>query len=95
MKTLVIDAIIGAGFPTLTLALTAEQAGLAVFTGAHFSPDAPTHRWVRSKLEDETLPVLQTIYEGLRSEREAQAQNDAAAVENHPRIVAPFQIGVH
>ncbi len=73
MKTLVIDAIIGAGFPTLTLALTAEQAGLATFVGAYLSPSAQTHQWCRDKLEGETLQALQTIYEGLRSERDLQA----------------------
>ena len=95
MKTLVIDAIIGAGFPTLTLALTAEQAGLATFVGAYLSPSAPTHQWCRDKLEGETLQALQTIYEGLRSERDLQAQNDAAAVEARPSIVVPFQVVVH
>lgn len=86
MKTLVIDAIIGAGFPTLTLALTAEQAGMAEFKGDLF--DAK-HVWRRDKLEGQTLPVLQGIYEGLRAEREAQVEGRAegAAVTAQPSLV--------
>ena len=76
MKTLVIDAILGAGFAgSFTLATQAEKAGLALFTGnLHDEP----WRWQRDKLEALELEELQGIYEGVRSEREIEAQRVAA-----------------
>ena len=93
MKTLITDAIIGAGFPTLTLAVTAEQAGLA-----HYSSIDSKHIWLRDKLEELDIPALKTVYEGLRAERESQEiQAAAAEAASHTPVslVIPLHAGVH
>mgnify|MGYP001482491559 FL=1 len=93
MKTLVIDAIIGTGFPTITLALTAEQAGMAEYKAGFFENH---HVWRREKLEEQSLESLKTIYEGLRAERELQAQNAVTAEHVVPSaVILPFQAGMH
>lgn len=94
MKTLIIDAIIGAGFPTLTLALTAEKAGLAEFinTGM-FNTE---HRWIRASLEQESIDKLKMIYEGLRASREAPPETGPAPVSEPPSAsIIQFSGRVH
>ena len=78
MKTLVIDAIVGVGFPTLTLALSAEKSHMATYIGGQFNAK---HQWNRAKLEELTLETLKTIYEGLRSEREIQEAEPVAVAQ--------------
>lgn len=91
MKTLIIDAIVGAGFPTVTLAITAEQGGLAVYRAGYLEG---THVWLRDKLEDLSLKNLKMIYEGLRSERENLANQ---VPEPAPKLAPVIQLvpGVH
>jgi hypothetical protein len=81
MKTLVIDAICGVGFPTLTLSLECERKGVAYFAG-----DTRAWRWHREALEAQSLEFLQALYESLREAREeargpSEMTRIAAAVE--------------
>lgn len=83
MKTLVIDAICGVGLPTLTLAIECERKGLAYFAGNQHNEH---WRWIRDKLEDQPLEILQALYESLREAREetrgpSEMTKIAAAVE--------------
>lgn len=89
MKTLIIDAIIGVGFPSVTLALKAEQVGLTQHT--LFDRAAHTRQslaWHRPSLEALTLEELQGIYEGVRAERETLADSPEGAAFA-PRIILP------
>lgn len=62
MKTLLIDAIIGVGFPSLLLWAEAEKAGMASAGG-----------WMRERLERCEESQLQALYQGLREAREEAA----------------------
>ena len=90
MKTLIIDAIVGAGFPTVTLALTAEQGGLATYKPGYLEG---THVWLRDRLEALSLKEVKMVYEGVRSERE----NLAAQPPVEPPLAPVIQLhtGVH
>lgn len=89
MKTLVIDAIVGVGFPTLTLALSAEKSQMATYIGGQFNAK---HQWNRAKLEELPLETLKTIYEGLRSEREIQ-EAEPVAVATKPGAPKLYVVG--
>ena len=89
MKTLVIDAIVGVGFPTLTLALSAEKSHMATYIGGQFNAK---HQWNRAKLEELPLETLKTIYEGLRSEREIQ-EAEPVAVATEPEKPKLYVVG--
>jgi len=69
MKQLLIDAIVGADFPTIEIAVQAQKAGLARYTGTQHSE---SWAWIRSKLDEQTEEFLQTLYQGLREAREPQ-----------------------
>ena len=90
MKTLIIDAIVGAGFPTVTLALTAEQGGLATYRPGFLEG---THVWLRDKLEVLSLSEVKMVYEGVRAEREKLAAQPPSAPPLAP--VIQLHAGVH
>ena len=95
MKTLIIDAIIGVGFVgSFTFSTEAEKAQLAEFTG--YKSHGEAWRWRRDKLEELDLPALKTLYEGLRAERELQAERDVAEqAAERSSLVTPLHQGVH
>lgn len=71
MKTLVIDAIVGIGFPSMLLAEECRKAGLAAFTGNQWNE---CYEWRRDQLEKVSEEKLQELYTALREAREeAQA----------------------
>ena len=94
MKTLIIDAIIGVGFVgSFTLSTEAEKAQLAEFSGLS---TGDSWRWRRDKLEELDLPALQTLYEGLRAEREMQQERYATEqAAQRSALVIPLNRGVH
>jgi hypothetical protein len=63
LKELVIDAIIGAGFPSTQVADGATQAGLARWTGNQWNE---SWCWKREQLEVEPLADLQELYGKLK-----------------------------
>lgn len=63
MKTLVIDAIIGVGLPTMAIALMAERQKMADFCGNQHNE---AWRWRRPMLEAWTLEALQSLYINLK-----------------------------
>jgi len=65
MKTLVIDAIIGAGFHSVVIAQECERIGLATFDKYH-----STWSWKREQLEKLELDPLQELYTAMRESRE-------------------------
>lgn len=67
MKTLVIDAIVGIGFPSVLLADECRKAGLAEFTGNQWNEK---YEWRRDQLEKIELEKLQELYTALREARE-------------------------
>lgn len=67
MKTLVIDAIVGIGFPSILLADECRKAGLAEFTGNQWNEK---YEWRRDQLEKVELEKLQELYTALREARE-------------------------
>lgn len=71
MKTLVLDAIIGVGLPSVTLALECERVGLARLAGDPFDPH---WEWIRDRLEACSLEQLQELYTGLREARDEIAE---------------------
>ena len=73
MKTLIIDAICGVGFPTLSLAVEAENNGLSYYDMASRS-----HRWDTDKLVAQPLETLQKLYEALREAREEEYMQGVA-----------------
>lgn len=94
MKTLIIDAIMGVGFVgSFTLSTEAEKAGLAEFSGLS---TGDSWRWRRDKLEELDLPALQTLYEGLRAEREMQQERCVAEqAAERSALIVPLHQGVH
>ena len=67
-KQLVIDAIVGIGFPSFVLAQECERVGLA-----RYHPtinDQAIWHWIRPHLEAIDLDKLQELYEGLSQARE-------------------------
>ena len=81
MKTLVIDALVGAGFHSVLIAQKCEQVGLA-----RFSNLTNTWSWKREMLEQLELEPLQELYTGMREAREALEAKMPEPVEE-PLIV--------
>ena len=72
MKTLVIDALIGAGFHSVVIAQECERVGLADFDKYHSK-----WSWRREQLEQLDLDKLQELYTAMREsceELEAAAE---------------------
>lgn len=67
MKTLIIDALVGIGFPSMLLAGECEKVGLAYFTGNQSQPE---WAWRLDVLEKIELEKLQELYTGLREARD-------------------------
>lgn len=67
MKTLTIDAIIGAGFHSVVIATECERVGLAEFTGNQHNT---AWSWKREALEKLELDTLQELYTAMRESRE-------------------------
>ena len=65
MKTLVIDAIVGAGFHSVVIAQECERIGLATFDKYR-----NTWAWRREQLEKLELDPLQELYTAMRESRE-------------------------
>ena len=61
-KTLLTDAIVGIGFPSLLLATEVERAGMARFTGNALFP---AWEWCRERLMCCRVEQLQELYQGL------------------------------
>lgn len=82
MKTLVIDAIVGIGFPSVLLADECRKAGLAEFAGHQWSNH---YEWRRDQLEKIELEKLQELYTALREAREegsvAEPENDKPLIQ--------------
>lgn len=68
MRTLLIDAIRGAGFPSMEYAAGCERRGLAVFAGNQHNK---SWAWRDGLLESRTEKELQDLYEQLRFQRES------------------------
>ena len=66
MKTLVIDALVGGGFPNPIIAVECEKVGLAEVFG---SPFEPQWRWNTAALAECELSTLQELYEAMREKR--------------------------
>lgn len=67
-RTLVIDAIVGVGFPTIAAGVLAERTGLATFRSS--SQGDPHWYWSRDKLKALDLPTLQELYLSLKEARD-------------------------
>lgn len=67
-SVLVIDAIVGVGFPTIATGVLAERAGLATYSSSNRGE--PHWYWSRDKLKALPLPTLQELYVSLK-----EAQN--------------------
>lgn len=67
MKTLVIDAIVGIGFPSMLLAEECRKAGLAAFSGHQWSEG---YEWRRDQLEKVSEEKLQELHTAMRESRE-------------------------
>ena len=80
MKTLVIDALIGAGFHSVVIAQECERVGLADFDKYHSK-----WSWRREQLEQLDLDKLQELYTAMRESREELEA--AAEPEEEPLIV--------
>jgi hypothetical protein len=80
MKTLIIDAICGVGFPGFSIGVEAERNQLAYFSG---SSGNQGWRWRRDRLEMKSLEKLQALYENLRIARDEM--RDMAAPVEKPR----------
>lgn len=65
MKTLTIDAIIGAGFHSVVIAQECERIGLATYDNYRGS-----WNWKREQLEKLELDPLQELYTAMRESRE-------------------------
>lgn len=73
MKTFLIDAIVGVGFPSALLAVEAERAGMA--SGGE---------WMRERLVRCEEPQLQALYQALREAREeAAAEPESVIIHAH------------
>ena len=97
MKTLLIDGIIGGGFPNSILAAECQSVGLAAYVG---SINGPSWRWKRNALEQCSVEALGELYGSLRNAR-GLPQEDApeltgdldspmdAPVEESPQLIIP------
>ena len=77
-KQLVVDAIMGIGFPSVVMAQECERVGLAQFSGDQWNPD---WQWIRTRVEAIELDKLQELYEGLSQAREDNRKAHEAAPE--------------
>lgn len=69
-KQLVIDAIVGVGFPSVVLAQECERVGLA-----HYGEEYDQYfGWDRKALWAVSVDKLQELYDGLCEQREQNAQ---------------------
>lgn len=74
-KVLIIDAIVGVGFPTYLLATECERAGLAIYSQHH--PDM--YVWNRNALARNPIEKLQELYQGLCEARDDALKGIGAA----------------
>ena len=81
MKTLVIDALIGAGLHSVVIAQECERVGLADFDKFH-----TRWSWRREQLEQLDLDKLQELYTAMRESRE-ELEAAAEPEEEKPLIV--------
>lgn len=81
MKTLVIDALVGAGFHSVVIAQECERIGLADFDKYH-----TRWSWRREQLEHLDLDKLQELYTAMRESRE-ELEAAAEPEEEKPLIV--------
>ena len=58
-KGILVDAIVGAGIPSITFAIKAEKAGLAVFTGNQYNEQ---WAWKRGALGEADIDALHDLY---------------------------------
>lgn len=79
MKTLVIDAVIGAGIHSVVIAQECERLGLADFDKHHTK-----WSWRRGMLEKLELEQLQELYTAMRESREGL---DAAEPEEPQSLI--------
>jgi hypothetical protein len=80
MKTLVIDALIGAGIHSVILAQECERVGLAAY-----DKRTQTWAWRREQLERIDLEKLQELYTAMREAREEATPTDPE--EEKPLII--------
>lgn len=73
-QLLLVDAICGVGFPSITLAAECQRVGMAEFTGNQWNPD---WKWDRKALRKLPHQTLQELYEGLCEQREENMQPKA------------------
>jgi hypothetical protein len=66
-KELLIDAIVGAGFPTMEFAIQMEKSGLARFSGNQWNEDWEWRRDALNKLDNNFL--LEMIYAKIKELR--------------------------
>ena len=59
LRDMVLDAVVGVGFPTIGIAIIAERQGLAYF-------DGKGTRWIRDKLAALSEEKLQALYTNLK-----------------------------
>ena len=71
MKTLLVDAIIGVGFPSTLLSEEAVRVGMARYSG---NQHVWMYEWIRERLERCEESQLQALYQGLREAREEAAE---------------------
>ena len=68
MKELLVDAIVGAGFPSNRFADKAEKAGLAIFTGSQWNE---RWGWDQKALAACTEDELQALYAKIKETQHA------------------------
>lgn len=82
-QQMIIDAICGVGFPSITLADQCQRVGLADFTGNQWNPD---WAWDRKALWKIKIEDLQALYDGLCEQRDIN-QQPTAPLEASPEII--------
>ena len=80
---LLVDAICGVGFPSITLADECERVGMANFTGNQWNP---AWEWDRKALLKLPAETLQELYEGLCTQREKNME-PTAPLEDEPSLI--------
>ena len=83
LSTLLVDAIIGVGFPTQQLAIQCELAGMARATGSKTKLE---FHWIRERLAACEEDKLQQLYTALK-EAQIEAQGTPVAAKRSPIIV--------
>lgn len=82
---LLVDAICGVGFPTMTLGSECEKTGLAEFTGNQWNP---AWKWDRKALFHVPVEQLQELYQGLCDARD-ETFIPTDPVDDFPGIIMP------